>query len=101
MPRTTPKPSRRHTRTREPKEPARPQNREADELMELAVDAAQSRYLAGFLERFAQRTARMLNARWGGVMVFRGRETDLYQANASQNSLEPQQNSALVRVARE
>ena len=46
--------------------------------MELAVDAAQSRQLPEFLQRFAGRAARMLNAAWGGVAVFRGRETDLY-----------------------
>jgi len=36
----------------------------AEELMELAVDAAQSRHLPGFLERFAERAARMLSAHW-------------------------------------
>jgi PAS domain-containing protein len=50
--------------------------------MELAVDAAHSRRLPDFLERFANRAARMLNARWGGVVVFRGREADIYQAAA-------------------
>ena len=49
--------------------------------MELAVDAAQSRQLPEFLERFAARAARMLDAAWGGVAVFRGRETDLYSAS--------------------
>jgi two-component system NtrC family sensor kinase len=53
--------------------------RHADELMELAVDAAQSRHLPEFLHRFAQRSARMLNASWGAVLVFRGRETDFYE----------------------
>src|ERR1700675_1898288 len=53
--------------------------RHADELMELAVDAAQSRQLPDFLHRFAQRSARMLNAAWGAVLVFRGRETDFYE----------------------
>src|SRR6266849_4108402 len=76
-------------------------NGHAEELMELAVDAAQSRHLPGFLERFAERAARMLNANWGGVMVFRGRETDLYQANSRENLLEPSRHSALVRLARE
>jgi PAS domain S-box-containing protein len=101
MPRATPKPSSRLARSRESKGSARSQNREADELMELAVDAAQSRHLPGFLERFAQRAARMLNAKWGGVMVFRGRETDLYQANSDDNPLASSQQSALVRLARE
>ncbi|HET9994141.1 MAG TPA: PAS domain S-box protein [Candidatus Acidoferrum sp.] len=50
----------------------------AEELMELAVQAAQSRHLPDFLEQFAQRAARMLNAIWGGVAVHRGRETELY-----------------------
>jgi two-component system NtrC family sensor kinase len=53
--------------------------RHADELMELAVDAAQSRQLPDFLHRFALRSARMLNAAWGAVLVFRGRETDFYE----------------------
>jgi len=56
-----------------------PAVRHADELMELAVDAAQSRQLPDFLHRFAQRSARMLNAAWGAVLVFRGRETDFYE----------------------
>jgi PAS domain S-box-containing protein len=56
-----------------------PSVRHADELMELAVDAAQSRQLPDFLHRFAQRSARMLNAAWGAVLVFRGRETDFYE----------------------
>ncbi|MEQ1472184.1 MAG: PAS domain-containing protein, partial [Candidatus Acidiferrum sp.] len=53
--------------------------RHADELMELAVDAAQSRQLPEFLQRFAQRSARMVKAAWGAVLVFRGRETDFYE----------------------
>jgi PAS domain S-box-containing protein len=69
--------------------------------MELAVDAAQSRHLPGFLERFAARATRMLDAKWGGVMVFRGRETDLYQASSRENAVDPSQHSALVRLARE
>jgi PAS domain S-box-containing protein len=47
--------------------------------MELAVDAAQSRHLPSFLERFVGRAGRMLGAEWCAVMVFRGRETDCYQ----------------------
>jgi PAS domain S-box-containing protein len=57
-----------------------PMSKHAEELMELAVEAAQSRHLPGFLEQFAQRSARMLNAIWGGVAVYRGRETELYSA---------------------
>src|SRR5712671_8220239 len=56
--------------------PAMP--RHAEELMELAVEAAQSRHLPDFLEQFALRATRMLDAIWGGVAVYRGRETDLH-----------------------
>ncbi len=58
---------------------ARSTSQHADELMELAVDAAQSRQLPEFLQRFAQRASRMLNAAWGAVLVFRGRDTDFYE----------------------
>jgi PAS domain S-box-containing protein len=75
-------------------------NRHADELMELAVDAAQSRHLPGFLERFAERAARMLAAQWCAVMVFRGRETDSYQSAAGQQQPSAAQLTALVRSAR-
>src|SRR6267143_4711216 len=53
-------------------------SRPAEELMELAVEAAQSRHLPHFLEQFAQRSTRMLDAIWGGVAVYRGRETELH-----------------------
>ncbi len=46
--------------------------------MELAVEAAQSRHLPDFLEQFALRSTRMLDALWGGVAVCRGRETELH-----------------------
>ena len=46
--------------------------------MELAVEAAQSRDLPDFLEQFALRSMRMLDAIWGGVAVYRGRETELH-----------------------
>src|ERR1700674_895893 len=60
-------------------------SKQAEELMELAVEAAQSRHLPDFLERFAQRCARMLDANWGGVAVYRGRETELYSSSADSN----------------
>jgi PAS domain S-box-containing protein len=53
-------------------------SRHAEELMELAVEAAQSRHLPDFLEQFALRSTRMLDAIWGGVAVYRGRETELH-----------------------
>src|SRR5256886_14865940 len=52
--------------------------KQAEELMALAVEAAQSRHLPGFLEQFALRSTRMLDAIWGGVAVYRGRETELH-----------------------
>lgn len=55
-----------------------PAHHHAEELMALAVDAAQSRHLPDFLNRFVERSAHMLNALWGGVAVFRGRETEMY-----------------------
>src|SRR5438270_7097717 len=73
----------------------------AEELMELAVDAAQSRHLPEFLERFAQRAAGMLGAEWCGVMVFRGRETDLYQTVPGEMRLEAAHQTALIRLGRE
>src|SRR5260221_175725 len=76
-------------------------NGHAEELMELAVDAAQSRHLPGFLERFAERAARMLSAEWCAVMVFRGRETDSYQTSAGKGRLNPAQHTTLIRGARE
>jgi PAS domain S-box-containing protein len=66
---------------------APPSSKQAEELMELAVDAAQSRQLPEFLERFAGRAARMLDAVWGGVAVFRGRETDLYPTREEKEGL--------------
>jgi two-component system NtrC family sensor kinase len=58
--------------------------------MELAVQAAQSQHLPDFLEQFAERSARMLNAVWGGVAVHRGRETELYSDASSKSAGESQ-----------
>jgi two-component system NtrC family sensor kinase len=69
--------------------------------MELAVDAAHSRELPEFLRRFAARGARMLSAKWCGVMVFRGRETDLYEALPSGLGVKPAEQAALIHAARE
>src|SRR5216684_5766047 len=76
-------------------------NGHAEELMELAVDAAQSRHLPGFLERFAERAARMLSADWCAVMVFRGRETDSYQTANDKGRPDAAQHTSLIRGARE
>lgn len=69
--------------------------------MELAVDAAQSRQLPEFLQRFAGRAARMLNAKWGGVAVFRGRETDLYSAEEKETAMSARLKSWMMSSARE
>src|SRR5271168_1988290 len=78
-----------------------PSSKLAEELMELAVDAAQSRQLPEFLERFARRSARMLNAAWGAVAVFRGRETDLYAAVDNEDAVSSGLRSWIVSSARE
>src|SRR6266478_6162081 len=76
-------------------------NGHAEELMELAVDAAQSRHLPGFLERFAERAARMISAEWCAVMVFRGRETDSYQTSNDKGRPDAALHTSLIRSARE
>ena len=68
--------------------------------MELAVEAAQSRNLPGFLEQFAQRSARMLNATWGGVAVYRGRETEFYSAAGASRSIVPACEDWLIECAK-
>src|ERR1700730_6855665 len=78
-----------------------PSVRHADELMELAVDAAQSRQLPDFLHRFAQRSARMLNAVWGAVLVFRGRETDFYETPQTKPLLSHEGRGWLILAAGE
>jgi PAS domain S-box-containing protein len=75
--------------------------RHADELMELAVDAAQSRKLPDFLQRFALRSARMVKASWGAVLVFRGRETDLYETPLSKPLFSHEGRSWLISTAAE
>ena len=53
----------------------------AAELMELATEAAQSRNLPEFLERFAKRVARMLGADWCAVLLIRGNDVELEGAS--------------------
>src|SRR5277367_4310806 len=92
----------RHLTTRQSKAaPVLPSSKQAEELMELAVDAAQSRQLPEFLERFAGRAARMLGAAWGGVAVFRGRETDLYAARENEEAVSPAIKSCIITSSRE
>src|SRR5882757_2876268 len=73
----------------------------AEELMELAVDAAQSRHLPGLLERFAERAARMLSADWCAVMAFRGRETDSYHSSNDKGRPDAARHTSLFRSAKE
>src|SRR5260221_2075022 len=71
--RTSERPVQKRART----DAALPMSRHGEELMELAVEAAQSRHLPDFREQFALRATRMLDAIGGGVAVYRGRETDV------------------------
>ena len=82
-------------------DPVPPSSKQAEELMELAVDAAQSRQLPEFLERFASRAARMLDSVWGAVAVFRGRETDLYSTVENEAVVSGALKSWIISSARE
>src|SRR5258708_24655867 len=93
--------SRRVTRRRAKAESSRPAARRAEELMELAVDAAQSRHLPEFLQRFARRPTRMLRASWGGVTVFRRRETDAHHAPGGKPAEDHRIGNWFVQSARE
>jgi len=79
---------------------APPLSRHAEELMELAVEAAQSRHLPDFLEQFALRATRMLDAIWGGVAVYRGRETELHSMPGGASTAEAVANW-IISCARE
>src|SRR5437868_3582082 len=97
---STPKSKRAISRRSLPRNSSGASERHAEELMELAVDAAQSRHLPSFLERFVERAGRMLGAEWCGVMVFRGRDTDCYQSG-NQNRLSAADLTSLIRYSRE
>ena len=55
-------------------------SKQAEELMDLAVDAARSRHLPDFLKRFSARAAAMAEANWGGVVVFEENGAKLHNA---------------------
>src|SRR6267378_5895605 len=82
-------------------ESALPMSRHGEELMELAVEAAQSRHLPDFLEQFALRATRMLDAIWGGVAVYRGRETDLHSPKRTDGATWSACEEWLIASARE
>jgi hypothetical protein len=69
--------------------------------MELAVKCAQSRHLPDFLEHFALRATRMLDAIWGGVAVYRGRETELHTAKKTNGATWNACEEWLIASARE
>src|SRR5215467_1969403 len=75
--------------------------RHADELMDLAVEAAQSRHLSSFLEQFALRATRMLDARWGAVVVYKGRETEIHEMAGERGPNSPSTAEWLLSNARE
>ncbi|HET7106933.1 MAG TPA: PAS domain S-box protein [Candidatus Acidoferrum sp.] len=60
------------------KTPGRPKHDYSKELMELVVEAANSRVLPEFLRRFAERTAEMLDAEWAGVGEIVGSRVEIY-----------------------
>jgi len=59
---------------------ALPDSKQAEELMDLAVDAARSRHLPDFLKRFSLRAASLASADWGGVVVFEENGEEFYSA---------------------
>src|SRR5499427_6131171 len=58
----------------------RQNSKQAEELMDLAVDAARSQHLPDFLKRFSARASAMAGAVWGGVVVFEDTGARLYNA---------------------
>jgi PAS domain S-box-containing protein len=57
--------------------------------MDLAVEAAQSQHLSHFLEQFALRAARMLDAQWGAVIVYKGRDSEFHEMPGKQKPAFP------------
>src|SRR5260370_32566264 len=60
------------------KTPGGPKHDYSKELMELVVEAANSRVLPEFLRGFAERTAEMLDAEWAGVGEIVGSRVEIY-----------------------
>src|SRR6266446_5550896 len=60
------------------KNPGRSKHDYSKELMELVVEAANSRVLPEFLRGFAERTAAMLDAEWAGVGEIVGSRVEIY-----------------------
>jgi PAS domain S-box-containing protein len=64
------------------KKSAAPKHDYSKELMELVVEAANSRVLPEFLRGFAERTAEMLDASWAGVGEIVGNRVEIYTRGA-------------------
>ncbi len=64
------------------KKSARPKHDYSQELMELSVEAANSRVLPEFLRKFASRTAEMLAADWAAVAEILGSRVEVYSRSA-------------------
>src|SRR6201998_316512 len=60
------------------KNPGRSKHDYSKELMELVVEAANSRVLPEFLRGFAERSAEMLDAEWAGVGEISGNRVEIY-----------------------
>src|ERR1700694_5840210 len=100
MRRIKPRPPHHPARQRGRAEPHLTIARHAEELMDLAVEAAQSRDLPDFLEQFALRSTRMLDAIWGGVAVYRGRKTELHAMPGSSGATTEAGRDWLISCAR-
>jgi two-component system NtrC family sensor kinase len=69
-----------------------------EELMDLALDAAQSKNLSDFLQHFSVRAGRMLQAGWCGVAVLQGDSAELYSSNAAPGKNQQDSRSLAVAV---
>jgi PAS domain S-box-containing protein len=70
----------------------------SEELMNLAVEAANSRELPDFLARFAAHAAEMLSANWGGVAEFLGNKVAVYSQAIEKTAQEPSRNWLLQHL---
>jgi PAS domain S-box-containing protein len=80
---------------------ARPISKQAEELMDLAVDAARSRHLPDFLKRFSERAAALAEADWGGVVVFEESGAKLYSSKELESVCSAPNRDWLVNKAHE
>src|SRR2546427_6484706 len=78
-----------------------PANR-AEELMQLALDAAQAQNLPDFLQRFSARAGRLLTAAWCAVAVFNGTDVELHSnlAGGEKDPFAEELRRAILEAAR-